>query len=768
MASGSASSQAENTTKKTAEKGTGNRAEKPAYVSSESCQQCHQQEAEDWQGSHHSWAWNDPTSDRVLGDFKDSVFEHHGIQTRFRSDEEGYWIETADQDGKPQRYDIAYTVGVSPLQQYLIEGPGGRLQVLDIAWDSQKDRWFMVFPDQQDNVPGNALHWSGVYKNWNGRCAECHATNYQKNYRPQSRSFDSNWSEKGVTCQACHGPGEAHLAWAGDPSGFDVNTYAGVNDLGLPTASHVKTSGGLFASPELEACTACHSRRSAYADRSPAFGTAFSDSYDLAGLRSGLYHPDGQILDEVYVAGSFLQSKMYQAGVTCLDCHDPHSGETKAADNSLCTQCHSPAGNSRFSSLEPKLYDRWEHSKHTSGQPGSFCVDCHMPAQTYMQVDPRRDHRMGIPDPLRSNQLGSPNACQSCHLDQTATWVEEAYAKLFSGNDQSSGSEASKLDFATVFHTHDRALAQGQLDPVGTFDLLKLARDDQLPALIRASALERLSAYANRLYWPELAVFLQDPDPLIRSAAAKLYQAAPVEQKLRALGPALSDPSRSVRIPAARALMHAPQNSLTRAQRQALQQAAREFQFSLLANADHPNNQLAMARLALSFRNAKAAHAALNEALWMDPQFPDAWILKARLQMAEQRPDQVRKTMADALMALPGSAPLHHFFGNYLAGQRQYRTAIELLEQASTLPDADPVISRDLAVVLSQAGRNEDARDRLKNYLKDQQEDLVAQELLAQIFLQLGQTDEARVTVQSLKAQAPDHPLPANLQTLLP
>jgi len=720
----------------------------PKYVSTQACVDCHQEEKKLWDMSDHSWAWLPATKENVLGDFNNTVFKHHGVLTRFLTDADKYWIETKDEKGNLQKYEIQYAIGVKPLQQYLIEQNGGRLQVLDIAWDTVTNKWFMVFPEQQDNIPGNALHWAGVYKNWNGRCAECHATDFKKNYDMQTRSFASTWSEVGVTCEACHGPGQAHVEWADQPDIVDLKAYLGITEKGL-----LKVKGQSPAEREIQICAGCHSRRSTFTGNSPLPGSAFSDNYNLALIRPDLYHSDGQIKDEVYVLGSFLQSKMYAAGVTCSDCHNPHSGQVKTTENALCTQCHSSDGSTRFPSLLKKIYDSPSHHNHPVGTKGAQCVSCHMPETTYMAIDARRDHRFGIPNPQDSAVIGTPNACTGCHVDENSDWAIKTLDEWFPN------SKRATTEFAVIFNRVERSPNL----QTNVADLMSIAENPELPSIIRASALEKLLPYGAEVSWKTLKRYLTHESPFIRTATTRLFQQSPPNVAIANLIPRLSDKIRAVRIAAARSLITISPTHFTPDQRELFSGAFIEFQESLLASADHPSTQMGLAGLALSFRNINAAKAAIGEALIIDPQLSDAWIMRAKLETAERRPDLVEKTMKDAQAALPDSFVIFQYFGNYLASQRQYDRAISNLEKAVLLSDDDPFILTDYAAVLSQAGEYPKALTVLEDLLGKQPDNVTVLFLKANAQLELGETEQSKKTVKQLLAINPDYPLPQSM-----
>lgn len=611
----------------------------PRYMTSKACAACHESETAGWRRSHHALAWLSPSAGSVLGDFEAPPFEHGGSITRFYKDGASFHISTDEQDGTVSDFEVVGTVGIAPLQQYLVETEPGRLQALDLAWDAADRRWYHLYPDL-DLPAGDGLHWTGPYKNWNARCAECHATGFVKNYDPQSRTYASRQVETGIGCEACHGPGEAHVAWADDPSNFAGTRWPGTDAMGLV---HRFPRGEPEA--EIQQCAGCHSRREPLGDGNPLPGTAFHDAYRLALLRDGLYHADGQILDEVYVYGSFLQSRMYERGVRCSNCHDPHSGAPRAADNALCTQCHSPAGNPDFPSLTPKVYDAPAHHFHEPGSTGAECKSCHMIERVYMGIDGRRDHSFRVPRPDLSVALATPNACNDCHDDRSAEWAADAVASWYPDSSRRGAPVAST--FAAAWRGAGGARTAARLVEVA------LSRD--LSGIVRASALAALMPYAS----PEVAdltkALLRDEDPLLRMAAVALQRQVPTGLRLRRVAPLLEDPVKAVRIAAVRGLLdllaggYAPP---------AAGPAMQEYSEALAAKADFPETQMALAGTALTFRQFAEAESAFAEAVRMDPQLIDAWVMIARLRAAQGDGDGAAAALRQALTANPESAPL--------------------------------------------------------------------------------------------------------------
>ncbi|WP_198670695.1 multiheme c-type cytochrome [Oceanicella sp. SM1341] len=605
----------------------------PGYIGSQACAGCHAEAAEAWAGSHHALAWTLPDAGHLLGDFNDTRFEQGDMSVRFRTAPDGRpHVEVTELDGTTTDYPVHSVVGIAPLQQYLLETAPGRLQSFDVVWDTERGGWFHLYPDTP-LPPSDGLHWTGPYKNWNGRCATCHATGYSANYDLATRSYASEWSEIGVGCEACHGPGAAHAAWAEQPSspvppnhGFSARLAPGEG--------------------QIEACAGCHSRREAFLDGNPLPGTPYADAYSLSQLRPGLYHADGQILDEVYVYGSFLQSKMYASGVSCSDCHAPHSARLRAEGNALCTTCHAPEADARFPAAGQAVYDSPEHHFHAPGSPGAQCRACHMVEQVYMGNDWRADHSFRIPRPDLAATTGAPDACTTCHAGRDPAWAAERIAAWYP-------------DSAHRGPHYGEVLARGREDPAAAAPALtRLARDGDMPGIIRATALWLLEQSGTPEDAAGLAALLEDPDPVVREAALGAQRlAGPQARAQRVIG-LLDDPARSVRMAAARQLLDAPIAHLPPRYATRLRSAMAEWQQALGQRMDFPETSLQLGGMALTMRNIPAANRAFREAVTLDPQRVEAWVMLSRIAAATEGAAAALAIVDEALAAAPGDFSL--------------------------------------------------------------------------------------------------------------
>ena len=456
----------------------------PDYLGAQACADCHQKEKGLWENSHHDRAMLPATEETVAGDFNNTSFTYAGTKTTFSRRDGRFIVRTDGPDGQLHDYEIQYTFGATPLQQYLIPLPGGRLQALGIAWDTRPkaqggQRWFHLYPDQKV-THSHPLHWTGLNQNWNYMCAECHSTNLKMNYDLQEKRYATTYSEVNVSCEACHGPGSNHVAWAKKEGNAQhlqderkglviaLDERKSVQWTLNPETGNARRSVPRSSTQEIEMCARCHSRRSPISE-DYRHGGPLGDTHRVALLEDGLYFPDGQMRDEVYVYGSFLQSKMFQQAVTCSDCHEPHSLRLRAPQGQVCLQCHAA-----------QKYESSQHHFHQLNSRGADCIECHMPATTYMVVDPRHDHSFRVPRPDLSVKLGTPNACNQCHADRSPAWaakqVEQWYGHKPEGHQR----------FAEALHDASTGA------PGAAGRLLGLAEDKSQPAIARASALARI------------------------------------------------------------------------------------------------------------------------------------------------------------------------------------------------------------------------------------------------------------------------------------
>ena len=704
-------------------------AQAPTFVGLPECARCHEQAVKSWRGSDHDKAMAEATPETVLGDFNGATFVRDGVASRFYKRDGRFFVATEGPDGAIAEYEIAYVFGHDPLQQYLVRFPGGRLQTLPLCWDVPRRRWFHVYGDQRV-PPGDWLHWTRSAQNWNGMCAECHSTNLRKGYDPDSDGYTTTWSEIDVSCEACHGPGSRHVAWADLPP----MARPALTDFGL-----VRRTTGLDGPGLVELCAPCHSRRAELGDYDHT-GTQLLDHMLPSLLDDGLYFADGQILDEVYEYASFLQSKMYMRGVKCSDCHDSHSLKLRFDGNRLCLQCH-----------QGQVYDSADHHFHkqvVDGRPsdGALCVKCHMPERPYMQIDWRADHSLRLPRPDLTAAIGTPNACAQagCHADKPLAWQLDAQRRWYG--------QARKPHYGT-------AIAAGRAGaPEARPELVRLARDPLQPPIVRATALSLLDRYPASDSSAALREALLAPEALLRRTAIATLALPESTERARLLAPLLADPVRAVRMAAVSAVAGVPLERLKPFQRDAFERAVAEYRSSMAYTLDFPSSAFNLGNLEAALGRAAEAERFYRLAIRIDDLFFPAKLNLAVLLSGRGRNAEAEQVLRAAVAAYPNDANTTSMLGLLLVEQGKTDEAIAMLRRAT---EADPRYARahyNLGLLLDRLGRAGEAEDALRRAAEIEPLAFDYLYALAEFYVRHGRAAEGRAAAERLLTAHPDNP----------
>jgi len=671
----------------------------PVFVGSDACAVCHENEFDAWRGSHHELAMQAATDATVLGDFNEVRFSYFDETFEFSRHNGESKVSALNAEGERQTWSVTYAFGIEPLQQYLVEAGDGRKQALPVAWDTRPvvdggQRWFHLYPDEYVG-PGDPLHWTGPYQNWNFMCAECHSTNLVMGYEFEADRFDTTYSEVSVGCEACHGPGSVHADQA-ERDDFD-EALGLVLDLDDHTdASWVFESGSSVAArsdpPELpteqaEACGRCHARRGTLGPHYE-HGKPLADAYSVSLLDDPLYFADGQMREEVYVYGSFLQSRMYAAGVTCSDCHDPHSARlrTSANPSDICSQCHLPA---EFASHK--------HSGHNPSD--AACVDCHMASRTYMGVDERRDHSFRVPRPDLHVSIGVPVACTNCHEKNVLV---------------AAGEQKSRPHFGEILSVARQRPANDQI--------IEGAGNPEFPAIARATMLSLLTPPFDRDDLQAIRAALAHEDPLMRTGALRALRNAPPATQMEFAGAGLADAFLSVRLEAAWTYAGV-RDLLPVGQARAFSAAAEELRSSLRMVGSMPN---ALASLA-SFQGLTGSHA-----------------------------DAIRY-LRRAVAITPAIGTLQHALGLALVREGNQQEALGAFRSAFELEPTNSRYLYVYAVALNSLGRPQEAVALLSEAHDEDPLNYEIGWGLATMLRDAGEVDEALEVIATLAAANPEN-----------
>ncbi len=637
------------------------------FVGSKACVGCHEKAYQDWQGSHHELSMKHANEESVLGDFdnaslasknsnaaKASNFFKKGLQ---------YWVNIKGPDGKFHDYQIKYTFGYTPLQQYMVEFNDGRVQLIPFAWDSRAkaeggQRWFNLYPEMTENH--QEFFWTNTGQNWNYMCADCHSTNLVKNFDLKTNSYNTTFSEINVACESCHGAASEHLTWANQKDktkptsstalknkgkGFDRDVSKSVKQWQSIPASKTLTPKAIDHSQQVLVCAQCHSRRTQISNKSHVEGNAFGERYLLDLISSSNYHPDGQVYNENFVYGSFLQSKMYKNGVVCSDCHNPHTAELKLPVESLCLQCH-----------QSDNYASTKHHKHPEDSTGAQCVNCHMPETTYMEIDARRDHGFHIPTPELAKQLGTPDTCLSCHKDKNSQWSANKVNTWYPNS-----TVKEQKDFAPVFSAINLGLNEQQLQGVAS-ELSRISQTMSYAGIIRASALTKMASVSNTNTIIAIARAVKNEDENIRLGAISGAQSMANAEKWRILSPLLTDPVLTVRTSAAFALTSLWSNLSTQ-QREQLTPALNEYITSQKFNNDRGFSHSNRGIVAAYQGKYDQAIEAFKQGIIIEKNFAQAYLNLSQVYYQQGQHQQSIASLQQGIKANPDDASLPYNLG---------------------------------------------------------------------------------------------------------
>ncbi|MCO4798448.1 MAG: hypothetical protein KC484_04490 [Colwelliaceae bacterium] len=657
------------------------------------CIYCHANQLMEWQTSDHAKSMAIADKHSVLGNFNNATVKHYGQKAIFFIEKNQYQVKIS-YDDKSDTYPIKYTFGYFPLQQYLVETEPGTLQVLPFAWDSRDkkeggQRWYHNYAHEEIR-PEDRLHWRQPLQNWNGMCADCHSDGLERNYDTDKNSFNTQFDNINVGCLSCHGDtpehGEkqnkesSHRAAVVPPLG---NWLRNINDK----TAHWQ--GKARDNSFMDNCFACHSLRSPLTDGFKA-NIPFLEQFTPQLPAAPNYHADGQIKEEVYVYGSFLQSKMYGAGVNCLDCHDKHTMKIKIEGNGLCLQCHSG-----------ETYNVKEHHQHQENSQGAECVNCHMPETRYMGVDDRRDHSFKIPRPDLSEQFNTPNACIKCHEDKSNQWAEENLTK-WHGKPQ------------TLLPSKYFLMKLNAGQSISVAQHLSIIADEKLDVISRASALQMLSYTTQSIPANKLLPYIKHNEPLLRLSAASVGLLLAPKEREKHLSALLNDKLKAIRVAAARSLVS---TTITSENQSIFSSAFEELTSANEINSWRGEFRANQAMMALEVNDSLGAETLLKQAIKIEPYFDAGYINLADLYRSQQRASLVNSVLRQGMKNNPLSGALTYSYGLHLVRQQKLAKAIEYFEKSINLDSQNSQYAYTYVLAIDGKGNSQNALIELKKLI---------------------------------------------------
>jgi tetratricopeptide (TPR) repeat protein len=693
------------------------------YVGDASCASCHSKEHSEWRSSHHFMAMLPANDTTVAGDFNDATLTADGITSRFFRRDGKFFINTQGEDGQNRDYEVKYTFGFTPLQQYLVEFPGGRMQVPRVSWDVKQKKWYHQYAGQ--DIPAHDwLHWTGNAQNWNTMCASCHSTNLVKGYDWQNDAYHTTYNSINVSCESCHGPGSGHIAYI---NGEDYK-------------KGVKTAGALLASAknqpqneQLNTCGLCHARKT---DITGAVmpGHEFLDDFIPQTPATEWFHADGQMDEEVYTYSSFLQSKMFRRGVKCGDCHNPHSGKLVLNGNLMCNKCH-----------ESSKYDTPVHHFHMENTASAECKSCHMYAKEYMGNDLRHDHSFRVPRPDLSAKYGTPNTCNSCHNDKSAKWAANAIVKWYGPVRQ--------------YHFAEDLVPGSRMDDKSFAHLQKLLNDTAVPGIIQAVSAEYLGGIRTQQSLTALLECLSSRDAHVRYRALRSLSDFDPVSWIAQVTPLLSDPVRAVRIAAADLFSGLPAHMVPPNSRNALAGSKKELEQYLFYQTDFAVGNSMAGDYFTKTQDYVSAEKYYRRALKMDSVMNYARLNLSAVLSSQGKNQEALKALDDAVVVDQNNDRVWYNKALLLAEMNDLPGAMECFEKAIALNTSNPRVYYNYGLLLQQSGNESQAE---KTFLKGIARDPLNGDLnyaLAVLYLNTSRLMLARQPLNVLREYYPENPL---------
>jgi len=696
------------------------------YAGSVSCRECHEKFYTLWSTSHHGLAMQPYTKAFAANNLTPQTEDITIKNKNYRFDiKKGIVTESFKKDRK--NYPVKHVMGGKYVYFFLTPMERGRLQVLPISYDVRKKEWYDTtasFVRHFIETTDRPVDWKDPMLTFNTACYGCHVSQLKTNYDLKTDSYKSTWAEPGINCETCHGPGEAH------------NKMAKATPKGQPL-KELKIISTKTMTPEQRdhMCVSCHTKGGPItAGFTP--GDRYFDHFDLTTLEHPDFYPDGRDLGENYTYTLWMMSPCVKVGkLECMHCHTS-SGRyrfKKEKFNDACMPCH-----------DKHVKDPIVHTHHKPDSEGSKCISCHMPKTEFARME-RSDHSMRPPMPTASIAFKSPNACNVCHKDKDARWADDFVHKWRTRDYQS-----------PVIHVSNLIEAGRKREWNRLEEMLSYIANKDRDQVYAASLLRLLMACHDEKKWPVLIKALNDPSPLVRTAAAEGLQGYYTPESVDALLKTARDEYRLVRIRAISSLAAIPVEYIPEQQRKYFQSALNELKASLMVRPDDFGAHYNLGNYYMSLREYKKAVSSFETAIKLRP---DAVVPYVNISMAYVNLGDKKKaegSLRKALKIEPENAPANFNLGLLMAEMGRMENAENALMTAFM---ADPQMAQaayNLCIIL--------AKDRISEAVTwcRKASDLRPQEpkyayTLAFYLSQKGEKDEAIRTLQTIIEKYPGY-----------
>jgi Tfp pilus assembly protein PilF len=622
------------------------------------CVECHATYCQAWESNRHGQSllpYSPELASHLLTPQEQDI-AIGAFRYRFNTNEQDGWIEERSENSQAQ-YKIAYMLGGKNILVFLTPFEKGRLQILPLAYSTVEKKWI-------DNSAGALPHGmpqASVQPNWKSRsnifnttCFACHINSQAAYYNIQTDTYQLPGDEHGITCRSCHGPVDDHVrvcrtAPAGQaPDDLKIITFKNalpdqVNDI----------------------CASCHASSIPLAASYTA-GKPFFDFFDLKGLESPGFFPDGRSFGNSHIFTQWRMSPCVQAGqLQCLHCHTGAGSyrftEPPLANNS-CLPCHMD-----------RVEHAAQHTHHKANSPGNVCTSCHMP-MIELRGLVQTDHSMRPPLPSVAKTYKSPNACMLCHDKKDISWAD-THVRNWHKNDY----QEPYLKSAMLIHAARRS------DWSLLTEILAYIENPKRDEITATSLIRLLRDCKDTRKWPVFINSLKnDPSPLVRSAAAGSLIGSPMGETAAVLFNAMNDKYALVRVRAVSILAVLSSQSLIPEFRPRFEKAFLEFISMLSARTDDAQSYYNLGNLYLERRDIKRAQAMYDYSLRLQPENTQALINNAMAYYYLGQLSDAEKNLRTALKTDPANAQAHVTLGMLLVEQKRpveaeaaFRTALK-------------------------------------------------------------------------------------------